>query len=141
MDVLSILFSRVKKVTFCTTSAIQFPLKLALLIIAPPKAPGTLQANSKPLNSLLKAILLRYTNKTPASTFTILSENIIFLKPLFRLITKPLIPLSKINKFVPFPITRKGILYCLEIESIFFKSSILLGLQKTSAGPPILNEV
>ncbi|GAI10698.1 unnamed protein product [marine sediment metagenome] len=105
------------------------------------KAPGTLQANSNPLNPLFKAILLRCTNETPAPTFTILSENSIFLKPLFKLITKPLIPLSKINKFVPFPITQKGILYSLEIETTFFKSSILLGLQKISTGPPILNEI
>jgi len=59
----------------------------------------------------------------------------------FRLITKPLIPLSKINKFVPFPTTRKGKLNSLEIETTFFKSSTFPGLQKTSAGPPILNEV
>ena len=109
--------------------------------MAPPKTPGILQANSNPLNSLFKANLLKQTNETPAPTFTILSENSIFLKPLFKLITKPLMPLSRINKFVPFPITRKGILYSLEIETAFFKSSILFGLKKKSAGPPILNEV
>ena len=132
--------SRSKAVAEWKISAISAPKAPAFIRKAPPTVPGMPRMNSSPESEAASALWATATSVAPAPVVIRSSSIFMFPKGFPSLMTTPLTPPSRTSKFEPTPITVSGTL-----APRFFrndcKSASSLGRNKTSAGPPVRNQI
>ncbi len=125
-----------------TSLAMNPPKAAAFIVTAPPTVPGIPLANSRPERPLSAASLHTDGKSAPAPHRNIPSPKRLTCEIVFAIfITTPLIPSSLTKRLVPAPMIWKGTCMSDRILMSANRSGISSGTTRTSAGPPMRNEV